>query len=77
MITQKYNAIVKDFRENIKILVLFYDKDKRSRDVAFKENDVAISNLEKENIVQTLKSNKTSKLIMQLYSPFNDVVICT
>ena len=75
VITQKYNAIVKDFRENIKILVLFYDKDKRSRDVAFKENDVGISNLGKENIVQTLKSNKTSKLIMQLYPPFNYVVI--
>jgi len=28
VITQKYNAIVKDFRENVKVLVLFYDKDK-------------------------------------------------
>ena len=30
VLTQKYNAIVKDFRENIMMLVLFYDKDKVS-----------------------------------------------
>jgi len=27
VITQKYNAIVKDFRANIGMLVMFYDKD--------------------------------------------------
>jgi len=29
-ITQKYNAIVKNFRQNIQVLVLFYDKDEKS-----------------------------------------------
>jgi len=42
-ITQKYNAIVKDFRENIKILVIFYDKDKKSRESAFDENDTGMN----------------------------------
>jgi hypothetical protein len=28
IITQKYNAIVKDFRDNIRMLILFFDKDK-------------------------------------------------
>jgi len=54
VITQKYNTIVKDFRENIKILVLFYDKDKKSRDAAFQENDTgAVS--EKNAIIEVLK----------------------
>ncbi len=75
IITQKYNAIVKDFRENIKMLVLFYDKDRESRESAFKENDIGISSAEKENIIHTLKNDRTSKLVMQLCSPFNYEVI--
>lgn len=74
VITQKYNAIVKDFRENVKVLVLFYDKDRDSRESAFKENDIGISPFEKENIVKQLKTNKNSKLIMQLFPPFGYAV---
>jgi hypothetical protein len=70
ILTQKYNAIVKDFRENIRILVLFYDKDKESRESAFKENDIGISPQEKEQIVRTLKNNKNSKMVVYLYPPF-------
>ena len=71
VLTQKYNAIVKDFRENIRMLVLFYDKDKESREAAFKENDIGIDSHEKNEIVRTLKNNKNSKLIMYLYQPFH------
>jgi hypothetical protein len=70
VITQKYNAIVKDFRENIEMLVLFYDKDKDSRDVAFKENDIGINSIQKDYIVKILKESKSSKLVMQLFHPF-------
>ena len=70
ILTQKYNAIVKDFRENIRILVLFYDKDKESRESAFKENNIGISPQEKEQIVRTLKNNKNSKMVVYLYPPF-------
>ena len=69
VITQKYNAIVKDFRENIKILVLFYDKDKKSRDAAFEENDTGTVS-EKNAIIEVLKNSKNSKLIMQLFYPY-------
>jgi len=68
VITQKYNAIVKDFRENIKMLILFYDKDKKSRDAAFEENDTGVN--EKSAVIETLKNNKNSKLIMQLFYPY-------
>lgn len=77
ILTQKYNAIVKDFRENIRMLVLFYDKDKESRETAFKENDIGIRSSEKEAIVNTLKTNKNSKLIMQLYPPFHYQIFTT
>jgi general stress protein 26 len=75
IITQKYNAIIKDFRQNISVLVLFYDKDRQSRDSAFTENDVGMSSSEKENIVEKLKANKNSKLIMQLFQPFEYAVL--
>ncbi len=76
VITQKYNAIIKDFRENIKVLVLFYDKDRESREAAFKENDIGMSVGEKERIIETLKTNKNSKLIMRLFQPFEYVILC-
>jgi hypothetical protein len=75
VITQKYNAIIKDFRENIKVLVLFYDKDRESREAAFKENDIGMSVGEKQIIVETLKTNKNSKMIMRLIQPFEHVIL--
>ena len=69
VITQKYNAIVKDFRQNIQVLVFFCDKDKKSRDAAFEENDIGITPAEKNDIVRHLKTVKNSKL-MRLSHPF-------
>ena len=71
VITQKYNAIVKDFRANIGMLVMFYDKDRESREDAFKENDIGISADEKASILKILKNNKNSKLVMRLFQPFD------
>jgi len=71
VITQKYNAIVKDFRQNIQVLVFFYDKDKKSRDAAIEKNDIGITPAEKNDIVRHLKTVKNSKLIMKLSHPFS------
>ena len=49
IITQKCNAIVKDFRENIRILMLFFDKNKDSMELALKQNN--ITSRENENNV--------------------------
>jgi len=57
VITQKYNAIVKDFRENVKVLIFFYDKDNKSREAAFEENDIGIEKDERSKIIKTLKNN--------------------
>jgi len=75
VITQKYNAIVKDFRQNIQVLVSFYDKDKKSRDAAFEENDIGITSAEKNDIVRHLKTVKNSKFIMKLSPPFTYVLM--
>jgi hypothetical protein len=40
VLIQKYNSIVKDFRENIKILVLFYSSDEKAMKLAFEENAI-------------------------------------
>ena len=68
VLTQKYNGIVKDFRDNIRMLVLFYNKDKSAMEDALKENNI-IPKDEIEGILKTLKDNKHSKLIMQLEQP--------
>lgn len=75
ILTQKYNAIIKDFRQNVMMLVLFYDKDKDSRDSAFKENDIGLSTDEKEKIIKTLKNQKNYKAIFRLVQPFEFVVL--
>ena len=69
IITQKYNAIVKDFRDNMRMLILFFDKDKDSLDAALKQNNI-IPKSEYNYIINTLKNNKGSKLIMRLEHPF-------
>ena len=68
VLTQKYNAIIKDFRQNIKHLVLFYDKDEVSREASFKENNIGITNEKKKDILKKLESG--SKLVMRLSIPF-------
>jgi hypothetical protein len=40
LINQKYNSVVKDFRENIRMLVLIFDKDETSTKQALEENDI-------------------------------------
>lgn len=75
ILTQKYNAIVKDFRENVSVLVLFYDKNKESREAAFKENDIGLSSDEKEKIVKELKSRKGAKVVLRLVQPFEFYIL--
>jgi len=60
---------VKNFRQNIQVLVSFYDKDKKSIDAAFEENDIGITPAEKNDIVRHLKAVKNFKL-MKLSHPF-------
>ena len=69
VINQKYNSIVKDFRENIRFLVLFYNKDEKAMKQALEENQI-ISKEERNNCIDSLKENKGSKLLMRLEHPY-------
>jgi hypothetical protein len=62
-ITQKYNAVVKDFRDNIRALVQFYEKDEDSLKAALSENGIIPKEqrqgvVQRQGIVERLKKNQ-------------------
>jgi len=69
IINQKYNSIVKDFRENIRFLVLFFNKDEKAMKQALEENNV-IPKEERKDYIQKLKDNHSAKLLLRLEFPF-------
>jgi len=66
VICQKYNSIVKDFRENIRMFILFFSKDKKSMDQAVDENDIFQGVEQTQLIKARLKESKHMKLILKL-----------
>lgn len=75
ILTQKYNSVLTDVREQIKWLVLFYCKDRDSFEEALKEND-AIPTLEERKKARTfLAEKKHSKLILIMEQPTNYVLL--
>jgi hypothetical protein len=74
IINQKYNSVVKDFRENIRMLVLFFNKDENSTKQALEENDIVPKEMRKE-IIDKLKDKKGSKLILRLQYPFDYIIV--
>ena len=75
ILTQKYNSVLKDFREQLKVVVLFYTKDRNSFEECLCENDVIDSREERNRIKQHLKSNKFAKLILKTDSPTQYVCV--
>ena len=73
VITQKYNAIIKDFRDNLRHLCLFYEKDEESLKTALSENSI-ISKDQRGYIIEALKHNK-AKLLLRLEHPYDYTVI--
>lgn len=69
-ISQKYNAVVKDFRDNIRMLILYYNKDDDALKDALSENNIIPIEKRKE-IINYLRNNKYSKIIMRLEQPFD------
>ena len=69
LVTQKYNAVVKDFRDNIRQCVLYYEKDRKSLEDALNENGI-IPAEEHATIVEKLKATPHSKLVLRLEHPY-------
>ena len=68
VITQKYNAVSKDFRDQLSWLALFYCKDKDSFVFANDENSV-LNAEEKNEATEFLKSNAHGKLLIRTDPP--------
>ena len=69
LITQKYNAVMKDYRDNIRMLVLYYNKDDKSMINAFDETNI-VNEAERDDIIHKLKEYKHSKLVFKLEYPY-------
>lgn len=69
ILTQKYNSVLTDLREQIKWMALFYCKDRDSFEEALRENDVIPSLEERKRMRDLLAKNKHSKLILITEQP--------
>ena len=75
ILTQKYNSVLKDFREQLKLVVLFYTKDRHSFEEALDENDVIESKDTQKKIKKDLKSRKYAKLVLKTGIPTEYLLI--
>lgn len=69
ILTQKYNAVLKDFREQVKWVCLFFCKDRDSYDDCLRENDVIESKKQRDEVKNKLKKIKHTKLILKTEQP--------
>ena len=65
VLIRKYNSVVKDFRENIRLLCLFFSKDEVALSLSLQENSI-VPREKRKLIEEKLKINKQMKLIMRL-----------
>ena len=69
LLTQKYNSVSKDVREQIKWLCLFFTKDRDSFEDCLRENDVISDKDERNRLKKCLQDRPYSKLILKCYQP--------
>ena len=69
VLTQKYNSVLTDFREQIKWMALFYCKDRDSFNEALQENNVIPSLEKRKEMCTLLAKHKHSKLILITEQP--------
>ena len=71
VLTQKYNSISKDVREQIKWLCLFFTKDWDSFEDCLRENDIIPEKKERDRLKKCLQDKPYSKLILKCYQPIS------
>ena len=69
VLTQKYNSVPKDVREQIKWLCLFFTKGRDSFEDCLRENDVIHDKNERDRLKKCLQNRSYSKLILKCYQP--------
>ena len=75
VISQRYNSVLKDLREQTKWLCMFYTKDRDSFDNCLRENDVIPTLEERQRMKEELKKKKHRKLILKTDQPTNYCLI--
>ena len=74
LLTQKYNSVVKEYRENTAWVAMFYCKDKTSFDQCLDENDVVPAEC-RQKIKDPLRHKKYSKLVIKTEPPISYEVL--
>ena len=69
VLTQKYNSVSKDVREQLKWLCLFFTKDRDSFEDCLRENDVGPDKGERDRLKKCLQDKLYSKLILKCFQP--------
>ena len=69
VLTQKYNSVSKDVREQIKWLCLFFTKYRDSLEDCLRENNVIPDKNERDRLKKCLQDRPYSKLILKCYQP--------
>ena len=69
VLTQKYNAVLKDLCEQTKWVALFHCKDRDSFEECLRENDVIPTGEERAAIRQLLSKTKHAKLVLKTDQP--------
>ena len=69
VLTQKYNSVLKDLREQTRWVALFHCKDRDSFEDALRENDVIPTKEERAAVRQMLSETKHAKLLLKTDQP--------
>ena len=69
VISQRYNSVLKDLREQTKWLCMFHTKDRDSFENCLRENDVIPTLEERQRIKEEIKKKKHRKLILKTDQP--------
>ena len=69
VLTQKYNSVLKDLREQTRWVALFHCKDRDSFEDCLRENDVIPSREERAAVRQLLAERKHSNLLLKTDQP--------
>ena len=69
VLTQKYNSVLKDLREQTQWVALFHCKDRDSFEECLRENDVIPTREERETVRQKLAGTKHAKLLLKTDQP--------
>ena len=76
VLTQKFNAVGKDLREQTKWVALFHCKDRDSFEDCLRENDVIPTREERAAVRQLLAERKHAKLVLKTDQPAAYQVLC-